>query len=111
MRPPCRPPSILQQERARRDPAYRRSAGHNSDPQYLRGKKPCMKRVTAISPYSEAVDAAEHCFFAEGGIETIAGAHLDITDGFRLTESAPESMFDLRLGAAVKRAHDPLVSM
>ena len=37
-----------------------------------------MKRVTAISPYSQAVDAAEHCFFAEGGIETIAGAHLDI---------------------------------
>jgi maleate cis-trans isomerase len=70
-----------------------------------------MKRVTAISPYSEAVDAAEHCFFAEGGIETIAGAHLDITDGFRLTEPAPESMFDLRLGAAVKRAHDPLASM
>jgi hypothetical protein len=57
-------------------PKYR--AGHNSDPQHLRGKKPSMKRVTAISPYSEAVDAAEHCFFAEGGIETIAGAHLDI---------------------------------
>jgi maleate cis-trans isomerase len=55
-----------------------------------------MKRVTAISPYSEAVDAAEHCFFAEGGIETIAGAQLNITDGFRLTEPAPESMFDLR---------------
>ena len=35
-----------------------------------------MKRVTAISPYSEAVDAAAHCFFAEGGIETIDGAHL-----------------------------------
>jgi hypothetical protein len=48
---------------------------------------------------------------AEGGIETIAGAHLDITDGFRLTEPAPESMFDLRLGAAVEWAHDPLVSM
>ena len=70
-----------------------------------------MKQVTAISPYSQAVDAAEHCFFAEGGIETIAGAHLDITDGFRLTEPAPESMFDLRLGAAVEWAHDPLVSI
>jgi len=52
-----------------------------------------------------------HGFFAEGGIETIADANLDIADGFRLTEPAPESMFDLRLGAAVKRAHDPLVSM
>jgi hypothetical protein len=58
-----------------------------------------------------AIDAAEHCFFAEGGIETTADAHLDITDGFRLTEPAPESMFDLRLGAAVEWAHDPLVSM
>jgi maleate cis-trans isomerase len=54
-----------------------------------------MKRVTAISPYSEAVDAAEHCFFAESGIETIAGAHLDITDGFRLTE--PGARVDVRL--------------
>jgi maleate cis-trans isomerase len=58
-----------------------------------------MKRVTAISPYSEAVDAAEHCFFAEGGIETIDGAHLDIADGFRLTEPAPESIFDLAISA------------
>jgi maleate isomerase len=32
-------------------------------------KKLSMKRVTAISPYSEAVDAAEHPFFAEGGFK------------------------------------------
>ena len=70
-----------------------------------------MKRVTAISPYSQAVDAAEHCFFAEGGIETIAGAHLDITDGFRLTEPAPESMFDCAWEPQSKGAHGPLVSM
>src|SRR5712692_10176224 len=37
-----------------------------------------MKRVTAISPYPDEVDAAEHRFFAEGGIETIAGANLGI---------------------------------
>ena len=58
-----------------------------------------MKRVTAISPYPEAVDAAEHRFFAEGGVETIAGAHLGITDGFRLAEPAPEAILDLALGA------------
>ena len=58
-----------------------------------------MKRVTAISPYAEAVDAAEHRFFAEGGIETIAGAHMGITDGFRLAEPAPEAILDLALGA------------
>ncbi len=40
--------------------AYRRGAG---DPQ------------TAMSPYPKAVDAAEHRFFAKGGVDTIAGAH------------------------------------
>ena len=28
-----------------------------------------LKRVTAISPYTEAVDTAEHRFFAEGGVD------------------------------------------
>jgi len=58
-----------------------------------------IKRVTAISPYTEAVDAAEHRFFAAGGIETIAGAHLGITDGFRLAEPEPEAILDLALSA------------
>ena len=43
-----------------------------------------LRRVTAISPYPEAVDAAEHRFFAEGGIETVAHACLGISEGFRL---------------------------
>jgi maleate isomerase len=58
-----------------------------------------LKRVTAISPYSEAVDTAEHRFFAEGGIETMAGACFGITDGFRLAEPEPAAIFDLALGA------------
>jgi maleate isomerase len=58
-----------------------------------------LKRVTAISPYSEAVDAAEHRFFAEGGVECVAGAHLGITDGFRLAEPEPAAILDLALGA------------
>jgi maleate isomerase len=58
-----------------------------------------MKRVTAISPYTAEVDAAEHKFFAEGGVETIAGAHLGISDGFRLAEPEPEAILDLALGA------------
>jgi maleate isomerase len=57
-----------------------------------------LKRVTAISPYTEAVDAAEHRFFAKGGIETVASAHLDITDGFRLAEPEPDAILDLALG-------------
>lgn len=58
-----------------------------------------LKRVTAISPYPEAIDAAEHRFFAEGGVATIAGAHLGITEGFRLAEPTPEAILDLALGA------------
>jgi len=58
-----------------------------------------MKRVTAISPYPEAVDAAEHRFFAAGGVDTIAGACLGITDGFRLAEPEPAAILDLALGA------------
>jgi maleate isomerase len=58
-----------------------------------------IRRVTAISPYPAEVDAAEHKFFAEGGVATIAGAHLGITDGFRLAEPGPEAILDLALGA------------
>ena len=58
-----------------------------------------LKRVTAISPYAEEVDTAEHRFFAEGGIATIAWAHLGITDGFGLAEPSPEAILDLALGA------------
>ena len=58
-----------------------------------------IHRVTAISPYAAEVDAAEHRFFAEGGIATIAGACLGITDGFRLAEPTPEQILDFALGA------------
>lgn len=58
-----------------------------------------LKRVTAISPYPEVVDSAERRFFAEGGIATIAGAHLGITDGFRLAAPTPAAILDLALGA------------
>jgi len=58
-----------------------------------------LRRVVAISPYTAEVDAAEHRFFAEGGIETIAGAHLGISDGFRLAEPSPDRILDLALGA------------
>jgi maleate isomerase len=61
-----------------------------------------IKRVTAISPYTDEVDAAEHKFFAEGGIETIAGAHLGIGDGFRLAKPEPAEILDLAM-----RAWDP----
>ncbi len=58
-----------------------------------------IKRVTAVSPYPAEVDAAEHRFFAAGGVETIAGAHLGITEGLRLAEPTPQAILDLALGA------------
>jgi maleate isomerase len=62
-----------------------------------------LTRVTTISPYTDAVDAAEHRFFAEGGVETVAAAHLGIAEGFRLAEPEPDAILDLAL-----RTWDPL---
>jgi maleate isomerase len=56
-----------------------------------------LRQVTAISPYIEAVDAAEQRFFAEGGIETVASAHLGIAEGFRLAEPEPDAILGLAL--------------
>jgi len=56
-------------------------------------------RVTSISPYSDEIDAAEHKFFAEGGVETIAGANLGITDGLRLAEPGAKAILDLAMSA------------
>jgi maleate isomerase len=58
-----------------------------------------IRRVTAISPYPEEVDAAEHRFFAEGGIETIAGRCLGISDGFCLAEPEPAAILNAALDA------------
>lgn len=58
-----------------------------------------LRRVVAISPYTTEIDAAEHRFFAEAGIETVAGAHLGISDGFGLAEPEPAAILDLGLGA------------
>jgi maleate cis-trans isomerase len=58
--------------------------------------------VTAISPYIEAVDAAEHRFLAESGIETIVGAHLGNADGFRLAEPKPEAILDWRSALGIR---------
>ena len=58
-----------------------------------------LQRVTAISPYPEAVAAAEHRFFAEGGVHCIAGADLGVSEGFRLAEPEPEAILELALGA------------
>jgi maleate isomerase len=58
-----------------------------------------LKRVTAVSPYTQAIDRLEHAFFAEGGIDIAAGDHLGIDDGFRLAEPDRAAIVDLALGA------------
>ena len=54
-------------------------------------------RVSLVSPYTREVDAAEHRYFAAAGFEVRGGAHLDISDGFRLAEPEPATLFRLGL--------------
>jgi maleate isomerase len=59
-------------------------------------------RITVVSPYPEAVDAAEHAYFASAGFEVTGGACLGISDGFRLAEPEPATLRDL-----ARRGFDP----
>jgi maleate isomerase len=54
-----------------------------------------VKRVAAVSPYTEAIDAAEHAYFAAAGLEVVGGACLGIADGFRLAEPTPDALLAL----------------
>lgn len=56
-----------------------------------------VTRVSIVSPYTGEVDAAEHRYFATAGLEVVGGAHLDISDGFRLAEPDPSRLFRLGL--------------
>jgi maleate isomerase len=58
--------------------------------------------VSIVSPYTEEVDAAEHRYFESAGLKVLGGAHLGITDGFRLAEPEPDTLFDLG-----RRGFDP----
>ena len=53
------------------------------------------RRVSLVSPYTEAVAAAEHGYFASAGLVVVGGAHLGISDGFRLAEPDPPALFRL----------------
>ena len=54
------------------------------------------RRVSLVSPYTEPVAAAEHRYFASAGLEVVGGAHLGISEGFRLAE--PDAAVLFRLG-------------
>jgi maleate isomerase len=56
-----------------------------------------IAKVALVSPYNDEVDAAEHRYFAGAGLEVLGGAHLGISDGFRLAEPEPAALFRLGL--------------
>ena len=61
-----------------------------------------ISRVTAVSPYTEEVDAAEHRFFAAACVEIVSHGRLDIADGFGLAAPGRETIKSL-----ARRVWDP----
>ena len=60
------------------------------------------RKVSIVSPYTKEVDAAEHAYFEDAGLEVLGGACLGISDGFKLAEPSPDTLFELG-----KRGFDP----
>ena len=57
------------------------------------------KRLAVCSPYTTAIDDAEHAFFSTAGFEIVGSAHLGITDAFRLADPTAEDIMQLALKA------------
>ena len=57
------------------------------------------KRVTAVSPYAEEIDHAEHVFFEAAGLEVISSACFGIKDAFALAAPTPREIYELALRA------------
>jgi maleate isomerase len=68
------------------------------------------RRISIVSPYPAKVDAAEHAYFEKAGFEVVGGACLGISDGFKLAEPEPETLFDLGKRGFDKRADALVVS-
>lgn len=60
------------------------------------------RSVCMASPYTDAIDRAEHDFFASAGFAVDGSDHLDIADAFRLAEPEPDA-----IRALVRRAWRP----
>ena len=54
-----------------------------------------VRKVSLVSPYTDAVAAAEHDYFESAGLEVLSGAHLGISDGFRLADPTSAELFQL----------------
>lgn len=66
--------------------------------------------VSIVSPYAEEVGAAEHRYFESAGLKVRSGAHLGITDGFRLAEPEPAALYDLGLRGCDAQADALIIS-
>jgi maleate isomerase len=66
--------------------------------------------VSIVSPYTDEVDAAEHRYFESAGLKILGGAHLGISDGFRLAEPEPQTLLELGLRGCDARADALIVS-
>ena len=53
------------------------------------------KRISVCSPYTKAIDDAEHVFFTAAGFEILGSAHLGITDAFALADPKADDIYVL----------------
>lgn len=53
------------------------------------------KRIAVCSPYTKAIDDAEHEFFSAAGFGIVGSAHLGIADSFRLADPTPDEIYAL----------------
>lgn len=68
------------------------------------------RSVSIVSPYTKEVDEAEHRYFEDAGFKVLGGAFLSITDGFKLAEPEPGTLYELGLKGCDKRADALVVS-
>ena len=53
------------------------------------------KRIAVCSPYTKAIDDAEHEFFSAAGFEILGSAHLGIANAFALADPTPDDIYAL----------------
>lgn len=68
------------------------------------------KSVSIVSPYTKAVDEAEHLYFESAGFTVLGGACLGISDGFALATPEPAELYALGLKGIDNRADALVIS-
>ena len=53
------------------------------------------KRIAVCSPYTKAIDDAEHVFFSAAEFDILGSAHLGIADAFALADPTPDDIYAL----------------